>query len=90
MPGEAKPVLLPDFILLEKPWWPVENLASQTALTGTYLSVWKSQAAVSQMCDALHSHERVMSSQREDPPDNCPASGSFSYDDAIHETLTPY
>lgn len=32
MPGEAKQVLLPDFILLERPQWLIKNPVSQTAL----------------------------------------------------------
>jgi len=90
MPGEAKPLLSPDLMLLERPWWPIENTVPQTALTDTFfLPGRKGQALVSQMYDALHSHKRVMSSQKEDPPDNSPARDSFSCDDAMDETLTP-
>lgn len=86
IPGEAKPSLFPDFIPLERPRWPIKNSVSQTAQTGTFLPVQKGEALVSQVCYALHKPQKVMSSQKEDPPDNLLASGSFSFDDAICET----
>lgn len=88
MPGEAKPVLLSDFIILLRHWWTIKKSVSQTALSGTFLPAWKGQVLVSQMCDVLHNYEEVTSSQKEDPQENSRVCDSFFSDDAVRETST--
>lgn len=76
------------FILLEKlgVGGSNQNPVSQAVIADTFLPVHEDQA---QMCDALHSQERVRASQREDSTDNLLPNGSFFIDETTHETLTP-